>query len=228
MKRLSLVLCTSLLTLCSIAQGGFGFGTSVMNTMGEFDKYVPNTPVGLYMGLIVPVTESGNILVGVDLGVSMYAGDSYTQEVLVDNETYHVEVYEEDCFFHYTALIRYQPLSDVYVNPYVEMRAGATSFFSTIMTDEEFTDYFDDQSKFHGTSVQTGLGGGIVINLEKIFNHEGLFAVDLGATYLMGSRTDYRNMSLDADQPMKSLNDAKYESTTDNLNFRIGVLLSPW
>lgn len=227
MKRFSLAVLFALFATAPFAQSGFSFGSSIINTLGEFDKYIPSTPVGIYVGLMLPITESGNILAGADVGVSMYAGDSYTQELLLENETQEIEVYEEDCFFHYTALIRYQPFSDVYVNPYVEFRAGGTSFFSTIITEEEYGEYFDDQSKFHGTSFQTGLGGGLVVNLEKIFNSENLFSLDFGATYLMGSRTEYRNMALDH-APGKSLDEAKYESTTDNINFRFGVLLHLW
>lgn len=196
--------------------------------MGEFDQYVPNTPVGMYMGLVVPINESSTIQVGGELGVSMYAGDSYTQEVQSNGQTHFVDVYEEDCFFHYTALARYQPYQEMAFMPYAEFRLGATSFFSTIMADDEYVDYFQDESKFHGTSFQTGVGGGMLIDLERLFGSENLFAVDLGATYVTGSRTDYRNMSLDSGQPMKSLDDAKYESTTDNVNFRIGVVLTPW
>ncbi len=218
---LSFLTCIFSLAIFSIAnaQVAFGFGYNYTKPLQEYNENLEKDPKGVSINVLYNPAKLKNVYVGAEVGVSMYANDSYYL-ALRDSEGNDLtaEIDEEDCFFSYNALLRYFPSKDKLVNPYIESRIGAISFFSTSMAEEGFQDLYDSKTAFHGTALNFGIGGGAVFDIS--YN----LAIDVNATFNRGQHTFYRSIEESDINYRRNLDYGRHESKTNNLNFKIGIL----
>ncbi len=214
-----------LLLLCCFAisaaqgQASFGMNFNIAKPMQEYAENLSTAPKGFSTDVVFRVKET-NLSVGGEIGVSMFYNDQHLRELA--DEGYpgaFIEVDEEDCFLNYNAVVRYHVFKRAIVNPYIEGRLGGTSFFSTQIA-TEYTDLFEDKTKFHGTAFNAGIGGGVHIRFGNV-----PVGLDLAALANSGSFTNYRSINPEKIDTGVSLRmaDGQYESKTNHLNFRIGV-----
>lgn len=224
MKLIAPIALFMFLSISGFSQSIGGVNFNIFNTLDDFNKNVDAAPMGVSFSGLYQINES-KWRVGGELGVAMYAGETYTQEANINGTLHDIEVFEEDCFFTYQGAVRYTFFDEAIVNPYAEAKIGGTSFFSTIMvsSDEreqnaEIAEKYPDDTEFYGTAFHTSFGAGVMITLGK--NND--FGVDLSASYMPGSRARYRNMAA-SDAYQSDLGEGTFESTTTQLNYRIGV-----
>ena len=203
--------------LNSIAQQ-IGVNGSLFQAQGEFDKNINKMPVGASINFLLPVGESKRLNMGAELGVAMYSNLMYST---VDNYGNDVHIDEEDCFWNAFAMAQYNVFQTPKIKVYAEGRLGMSTFFSSKIIDNGNTS--EDEFEFHGTSFNSGIGGGMKLNVIGLFGADPIrynwLWLDLAVTVNSGSKSHYRN----AEESSLSLEDADYVSLTNNINYRIGV-----
>ncbi|MFZ6050672.1 outer membrane beta-barrel protein [Halocola ammonii] len=221
MKLLLSIALFFLATAVGFTQSIGGVNFNIFNTLDDFNENVDAAPKGVSFAGLYQIKNS-QWRVGGELGVAMYSGETYNQEIIINGAHHEVEVFEEDCFFTYQGVVRYTLFEEAMFNPYAEAKIGGTSFFSTIMVSgdeqEEYVDDYPTDTDFHGTAFHTSFGAGVMI----AFGKNSDFGIDLSASYMPGSRARYRNMAA-SDAFQSNLDEGTFESRTNQLNYRIGV-----
>lgn len=215
---LLLLICLSLLTFQSKAQSFMGIHFNYMQPLDDYKQNLDVHPKGIGLDFMFKPKIFKKMYVGAQIGVSMYATDTYMESVKVKNNNFQdIEIEEEDCFFSYNLTGRYYLVEDKLLNPYLEARIGGLSFFSTKMTEEEYDEYYDNSTSFYGTSLQLGIGGGLSYHIVDNF------WIDLNIIYNRGSRTDYRNIGATDVAYNVNRDLGKFESYVHNVNYSLGV-----
>jgi hypothetical protein len=195
-----------------------GANVSLFQATGDFNRNVSRNPGGISLNYIHGINKWPALSVGAELGVAMYSNKTY--DLQTDDGT--ISIYEEDCFWTAHLLAQYALYSTPTTTLYMEGRTGMTTFFSSKMAEDEEAD-FDDEFKWHGTAFNTGIGGGVKLNLSGLYrkdseNYKKIW-LDLAVTTNSGSKTSYRNATEDT----RVLSDANYTSLTNYLHYRIGI-----
>ncbi len=208
-----------LVTIPAFSQWDLGVNAKVYDPQGQFNTNVKGVAAGIGIrGL--HNNASGRWSVGGELGVAMYSNDSYSLQT--DNGE--IQVDEEDCFWTMHGVAQYTVYRTELIRTYAEGRIGATTFFSSRISEDPSAD-FDDEFEFHGTAFNTGLGGGVTINLGRLFGSErNELNLDLGAKLHSGSNASYREMQ-DVQQST-SLNQGTYRSLTHYMGYHFGLLVN--
>lgn len=190
-----------------------GINIKVYKPISDFNKNVDNSiPAGLsFTYLRQP--ETGKFSFGGELGIAMYSTNDY----YVYYNSQDVKLNEEDCFWNFHGMVRYQLIRSEKFYGYLEFRAGITTFFSSTIAYDENADY-PDEFKFHGTAFNTGYGGGASYKIGHRFWLNG------GVNLHTGSKTTYRYMP-ESDQTI-SFEDGKYKSLTHYIDYKLGVQYS--
>jgi len=219
MYKLFLLLSLSILfALPSSAQSYLGVEFNYMQPLQEYGNNLEVHPKGIGLSYMYKPKVFKKFYVGAQLGVSMYATDSYEELVQNKEDEYvNIDIEEEDCFLFYGFIGRYFIVEDRLINPYLEARLGGLSFFSTKMTDDEHDDYYSNSTDFYGTTIQLGLGGGFSVHVK-----DNLW-IDLNVIYNRGGRADYRNIGSSDVAYRTNPSLGKFESYTDNINYSLGV-----
>ncbi|MEQ9425246.1 MAG: hypothetical protein RJQ09_12555 [Cyclobacteriaceae bacterium] len=227
MKRhlISLVIVVSVSTT-TFAQFKLGLNADIYKPQNQFGKNVSNAPVGMSIfGLYTP--QNSRFSFGSDLGVAMYANRTYDYELAQEGAPgSFIEVDEEDCFLHLDLLARYNVYQSPLITLFGEVKAGMYTFFSSRIASEPTLLYQDD-FEFHGTSFNTGVGGGFSLNLSQVFDGKDLerphpISLEFTSSYNSGTTASYRNMGNESGA-IAGLETGNYRSIINNLNFRIGV-----
>lgn len=220
MKKAVLSLLALVLTITwGIAQT-IGINGSVFQATGQFNQNIDRNPAGLSINYTQALGRSQKLHIGGELGVAMYTYDEY----MVENHHGEEELmYEEDCFWTAHALAQYSVYRTPMFNMYVEGRVGVTTFFSSKDPLDEDSE-LESEFSWHGRAFNSGIGGGVKINLSGLFygnpNDRDLLWLDLAGTMNSGSRSDYRHVSEGAHL---TLDDGHYRSLTNYAHFRVGL-----
>ncbi len=221
MKKLILFLCVCFGLSLNAQNNAVGFGFNYTRALQDFQENLDKDPKGFTINYAKGLCQSPFKL-NLGFGISMYAAGEYEYEMYVDQygSTDLVTVSEEDCFYSYNASLRYMVKQDTRLRPYLEGRLGGVSFFSSRMGNG--SDNFEDNTTFHGTALQTGLGGGMLFDLTK----DGFLFLDFGVHALRGAHTFYRSIDLeDQIQTRQGLNYGRKESHTNNVNFNLSLFI---
>ncbi len=224
MKKLCFTIMFSLaVVVTTFSQGMWGINMKVYQTRGDFNKNVEAVPIGLSFNYLYHIKDS-KFSLGLEAGIAMYANNQYNFEMPSGKV---IKVDEEDCFWTVHADARYFFYQIPAMKAYGQGRLGLTTFFSTIMPIEESTG-FKESAEIHGTAFNFGLGGGVLINFGGLFNKDKVQSnvnLDLGVSWHSGTSTDYRYMREGSQST--TLNDGTYQSVTNYVDYRIGVLFNP-
>ncbi len=220
MKASLLVIFAFLAGFSASAQWDLGIDLKVYDPAGEFNSNVDGVAGGLSIRGIRNSTN-GRWSYGGELGVAMYSSDQYDVTLPSGNQ---IEVDEEDCFWTLHGLVQYTLFQNEAIRTYGEGRIGMTTFFSSTTSLVE-TSEFSDEFEFHGTAFNTGLGGGITLNIGKIFTGErNNFNFDAGVNVHSGTNAVYRDM--DAVDTPAPLDAGKFKSLTHYVGYRFGLLVN--
>lgn len=200
-------------TANTFAQSSLGISFNLAAPSGDYANNVDH-PMGVSVSYLITNPKFKGLQYGAELGVSMYANDSYDYEVGEEI----IELDEEDCYLAYHIFTRYRFNTQKKLMPYVEGRLGGISYFSSLTTSDDVD--FEDQHKFHGSTFSLGAGGGLLYAV-----NENL-AIDFSAIAAYGLDTDYRSIDkLDPIELKTDLNAGLTSSSTSFLNFKLGILL---
>lgn len=220
MKASLLIILVCLFSLSATAQWDLGIDIKVYDPVGEFNTNVDGVAGGLSLRGIRN-SANGRWSYGGELGVAMYSQDQYDVTLPSGDQ---IEVDEEDCFWTLHGLVQYTLFQNEAIRTYGEGRVGVTTFFSSTIALTENSE-FSDEFEFHGTAFNTGLGGGVTLNIGKIFTGErNEFNFDAGVAVHSGSNAVYRDM--DAVDTPGSLDDANFRSLTHYVGYRFGLLVN--
>ncbi|MEM9918417.1 MAG: outer membrane beta-barrel protein [Bacteroidota bacterium] len=200
----------------AFAQFSGGIHFNYTSPLEEYNDNLVKDPLGFTLSTYYSPTKAPLWQFGAEIGVAMYANDSYYTSL--ENGT-RVKIDEEDCFVTYHAIVKRYLYNGKRFNPYGEFRAGGVSFFSTrFAAEEKYEDDFEDNTTFHGTAFNLGLGGGISINLIENM------MFDLGAIYNKGTRTHYRSIEPGEGAQVMPLDFGRKESYVHSITFKLGIL----
>lgn len=162
--------------------------------------------------------------IGGEISMAMYTDFNY-KGTIPSGQT--ISIYEEDCFWTAHGEVRYHFYQSQAIKTYFQARLGATTFFSSLQSNDPNVTYNKFQT--HGTAFNTGVGLGMMINVDRVFGKDhvaGRTYIDLGAGLHSGTSTTYRYVTRDQNIP---LDQGRYRSLTDYLDFRLGLITgAPW
>ena len=210
-------------TIISHAQSMWGMNMKIYQTKGDFNENVEAVPFGISLSYLHRIKES-KFSVGAELGIAMYAYNEYNYELPSGGN---LIIDEEDCFWTLHADVRYYAYEVPAFKAYAQGRLGMTTFFSSV-TSEVSSPEFQDTFEFHGTAFNMGIGAGALINFKALFNKDrkvGVANLDLGVSVHSGSSAIYRYMP--EGTSTTSLDEGTYQSVTNYIDYRIGLVLIP-
>jgi hypothetical protein len=209
MKYLLIITILTISTFGFAQQNILGLNFKVYTPISDFNKNVNrSTPVGISFNYMRQPVES-RLSYGTELGIAMYSSNDY---VLPYNGQ-DVKVNEEDCFWTFHGVLRYELYSTERFITYAEGRLGMTTFFSSTTATEANSDY-EGEFDFHGSAFNSGIGGGVLYRIGRVW-------LNLGANFHSGTKARYRYMP-ESDQAT-SFQDGQYQSLTHYVGYRFGV-----
>jgi len=214
---LPLLLCVlSISFVQAQSNASFGLNFNLASPQQEFKENINRLPTGISFDALGRIKES-RLSIGGELGVAMFFDDEFMYELREEGHPGEfIELYEEDCYLTYAAVTRYSAFKHAFINPYLEGRLGGTSFFSTRMAVED-TPLFEDNTRFHGTSFNAGIGAGFQVNFCST-----PLSLDFAALANVGTHTVYRSIT-DTKGGAIRLSDGRVASKTNHINFRFGL-----
>ena len=194
-----------------------GVNIKVYQPLSGMAANIGAVPFGLSFNYLRSLRQT-RFSAGGEIGVAMYSSNDYT----LSYQGRDILVNEEDCFWTFHGVVRYDFVKTPRFISYVTAKLGMTTFFSSITAMEANSTYpgtFD----FHGSAFNTGIGGGIMFRPKKPTTQDaGGFWINLGATFHSGSETDYRYMPEGG--PAVPLDAGHYESLTHYMGYRLGFV----
>lgn len=219
MKRLALPIMVLLFLSYQSKSQELGVNFSLVQATGDFNQNIDRNPMGIALNYTHGIGQSKRLNIGGELGLAMYSYSEYTVETSYGVE----EMYEEDCFWTAHAIAQYNLYQTPMATLYAEGRVGMTTFFSSREPLAEDSN-IESEFNWHGTAFNSGLGGGIKLNLSGLImgNAEAndLVWLNVSATMNSGSQSKYRNVS---EGEHLTLDDGQYKSLTHYAHFRIGM-----
>ena len=220
--------------ILSLLIGLFSFGLSAQTNIGFYYNHtIPlgmfaenaDTQVGGFMWttMFKPL-KNKKFAIGAEVGVSMYANEDFEYTVSDgDFQGSYVEVNQDDCFVQYGLAARYYMIDladNKLINPYVEARGGGMTFFSTLTEGEACEIDYHSETETHGTTFYAGAGAGVVFQMNSCVN------IDLNFNYNRSGNAAYRHVPEPEDVSYRlELTDHMYESRTDHIGVKLGVLV---
>lgn len=212
-KLLTLIILFFAITSLHSQENLIGLNIKVYQPISDFDKNIDRSIPAGFSFTYLRQPETGKFSFGGELGIAMYStNDYYTNYNGQD-----LKINEEDCFWNFHGLTRYQLIKTEKFYGYIEFRAGFTTFFSSTVAYDEDANY-PDEFKFHGTAFNTGYGGGASYRIGNNFWING------GINFHTGTKTTYRYMP-ETNQSI-SVDDGKYKSLTHYIDYKLGVQYS--
>lgn len=207
------VLAIILTTLSFCQQSTLGINIKVYDPISQFKENINKAvPAGISINYLRS-RENSRYSFGGEAGVAMYSSTDYELNYRGQN----VDVNEEDCFWTFHGVARYDLVRTEKFISYVEARAGLTTFFSSTVAIHPDSSYPGEFS-FHGSAFNTGLGGGLLFRVaERAW-------INAGANLHSGSKVNYRYIA-ESNSSM-TLTDGKYNSLTHYMGYRLGVSFS--
>ena len=201
-------------------RNNLGLYFNVYDASQAFSENIPRNPIGIAFSFLR--RSKGLFLFGGELGIGLHSGKKYFYETIDEGVPENIErLYEENGFFSYKAILRYLLVKDEAITPYLEAKAGASTFFSAIRAMQVST-VFKDDFLIHDTVLSGGFGGGLAIDLGENSWRRKLL-LDLSATYIWGSDATYRNSEKDVF--IDSFSEGFKRSDTDALQYKVGLVI---
>ena len=186
----------------------------------EFSENITRNPIGIAFSYLK--RNNGSLLFGGELSMGLYSGKKYFYETVDEGVPDNIErIYEENGFFSYQTVVRYLLVKNEVITPYIEVKAGASTFFSAIRAMQVST-VFDDGFLIHDTALNFGAGGGISMDLGDASWRRKLI-LDLTATYQWGTEVTYRNSKKDI--LVSSFEDGFTSSVSNAMHYKVGLVL---
>jgi len=208
-----LVFCWFVFAPLSQAQSpALGFYVNMATPTGDLADHI-DKPVGISLDVMFPLKKIPGLFVGGEFGVAMYANDDYLVANGEDDQFF--EVNEEDCYIAYHAVAKYFVTKTGFLNPYLEAKLGGMSYFSTILSEAE---EFNNKTSFHGSALNVGIGGGLVVNLMRNIS------LNSSVIYSVGSKANYRAINKE-DRFTKGLDEGLKNAETNYINYKLGILI---
>ena len=203
-----------------------GFGFNHFKALTEFSDNTTRNPLGVSF-LASKDLKNKNLQLGFELGIGLYSGKRYFYETVAEGYPgNYVNLYEENGFILYDVYLRYKLLREKTFMPFMEVKAGASTYFSVIRS-MQVSEVYEDKSYVHDTAVNAGIGSGTYVDIGKLFtgnNWVKKTLLNISVNYLLGSQVRYRNAV--AYEIVDSFEAGFRESKTNTIQYHIGVALA--
>ena len=230
-KYLTTLMAATFIYNSASAQLTAGININAYKALGQYANNIARNPSGISFFGNYQIPQS-HFSIGGDFGAAMYANQEYTIKEAKEGGIQGPEItyYEEDCYLTYNVFGRAHLLKAEYgtVNPYIEAKIGASSYFSDKIAQEDPTTGMvpegaeEDEFSFHGTAFNLGIGGGVYINVGELLGGGSRpFMLDIGVSTINGTRTHYRSIDTEAGVITAEKYNF-YKSATDNIQLRFG------
>lgn len=226
-KKMTKPLMVTLIALGLFFTGHTGFARfyhgSMAFSMGfpqeEFKDNVDHIALGVDFTFGVKLGKSPFML-GVDLGVLTYGSDK-RYEYLYDVPDFQFQVKHDYSLLQGMLFLRFQPLKNGRVRPYIDALAGFNYLWADTSLDDDEDEEITLAVNYDDFAFSYGLGGGVLIKLGRKRTRRIESFIDLRVRYIFGGRAEYltEGSILVDDQEVTYL---VYESRTDLLTFQIG------
>ncbi|MEQ8924186.1 MAG: hypothetical protein RLO81_00150 [Fulvivirga sp.] len=202
-----------------------GFHFNYFAASPTFKENITRNPLGTSLTLMLE--KSDRIKYGVEVGFGLYSGKKYYYETVAEGFPDNFEyLYEEDGFLQCLITVRYQLATSKKIIPFVDIKAGTSTFFSVIRA-MQVSEIYEDKFRFHDTTLNLGAGLGVSCDVGKIFKNEKwrrpLF-FEVSATYFYGGEAGYRNSI--RSEVVDSYEAGNRYSATSTLQIKSGLLLA--
>lgn len=189
--------------------------------IGEFQDNLMHRPSGIAFEYMMSPLKDKKLQIGASVSVSMYQNEDHTGEIAISStENAYVETNEDDCFYTYQGVARYYFTEEQkFIRPYVQGLVGGATFFSSLSFTENPENAFDAETRTHGSTLLTGVGGGLAF---RIF--DGAY-MDASLTYNASGQTTYR-ASPESDSSIQyrvDLGSHQNTSRVNHLALKIGL-----
>lgn len=184
--------------------------------LANFSNNIDGVPVGLSFSFLSGLKNSP-LYVGFEGGIANYN----CSETTIMHKGQEIEIMEEDGFLNFHGLVRYNLVDGKWGAVYGEGKVGIVSFFSSTSAVDCESGY-DPTFKLHGTAVNLGFGGGVLINptIFADFDENSPIMIDLGVNSYRGSTSRY---SINSEEVPGSA--STRESFTNYIDYKIGVIV---
>ena len=221
MDKLLLSIFLVLGSLSLFAQKSLNFHYLHTIPVGEFKDNLMHRPSGIAFEYMFSPIKDKKLQIGASFSVSMYQNEDHTGEIaLSSTEKAYVETNEDDCFYTYQGIARYYITDQSkFFRPYVQGQIGGATFFSSLTLTDDPEDAFVGETRTHGSTLLTGLGGGFAF---KVYD---TFFIDTSLTYNTSGQTNYRT-SPESDtgaQYRIDLSSHQQKSRVNHLAFKLGL-----
>lgn len=189
--------------------------------LGEFEDNLMHRPSGIAFEYMISPLKNQKFQFGAAFSVSMYQNEDHSGDVSIDEyQKAYVETNEDDCFYTYQGIARYY-ITDPqkFIRPYVQGQIGGATFFSSLTLTEDSEEAFSADNRTHGSTLLTGLGGGMAIRLLDVLY------LDASLTYNSSGQTTYRSSpeSNPAAQYRLDLSSHQNTSKVNHLALKVGM-----
>jgi hypothetical protein len=163
-------------------------------------------------------------MMGIDLGVFDYGTDR-RYEYLYNAPEFQFEVDHDYNLLQGLLFLRYQPVKDGRIRPYIDALAGV----NYLWTDTSLNDTGDEEItlavNYDDFAFSYGLGGGVQVKLGRKRTRGMEFFIDFRVRYLIGGKAEYlaEGSILVENQELAYL---VYESRSDLFTMQIGFGLN--
>ena len=222
MDKLFLSILFFLGTMSVWAQRSMNFHYLHTIPVGEFQDNLMHRPGGIAVDFMMsPLKKDKKLHIGASFSVSMYQNEDHTGVIMLNsNEEAKIEINEDDCFFTYQGIARYyMTKQNSCIRPYLQAQVGGATFFSSLTPLEDYSETLESETRIHGTTFLTGLGGGLAI---RIF--DSLY-FDANLIYNTSGQTTYR-ASPQSDPTIQyrvNLDSHRNTSKVNHLAMKLGV-----
>lgn len=203
-----------------------GFGFNKFKALDEFGDNVTRNPLGVSF-LVSKDLRNNRFQLGFELGLGLYSGKRYFYETVAEGYPGNfVNLYEENGFILYDLYLRYKLFKDKTLMPFVEIKAGASTYFSVIRS-MQVSEVYQDDSYVHDTALNAGAGFGTYIDIGRLFTGENWVKktmLNLSGNYLLGSQVKYRNAV--AYEVVSTFDAGFRTSKTSTFQYHIGLVLA--
>jgi hypothetical protein len=203
-----------------------GFGFNNFKALSEFSDNTTRNPLGVSF-LASKDLKNKRFQIGFELGVGLYSGKRYFYETVAEGYPgNYVNLYEENGFILYDVYLRYKLLKEKTLMPFVEAKAGASTYFSIIRS-MQVSEVYEDDSYIHDTALNAGIGLGTYVDIGKLFTGKNWVKktlLNISGNYLLGSQVRYRNAV--AYEVVDTFESGFRESKTNTFQYHIGLVLA--
>jgi len=187
-------------SLSCVAQTDFGISYRLGVPLQKMADHMRPAHQAVFSGNYrLPIKKHQQVWVGAELGIGNYAHKTIEQTFQFrDGSTTQTDVRYNSSLAYANAVLRYDIPLKGRVTPYVNLKGGYTSFYTSIYiedpTDPDGCKALDKDVALKDGSMTWGYGGGFRVNISKKGRKANTYLLDFNVSTMRGGNVDYLNV----------------------------------